>query len=386
MANNTYMSGDIPAGLDVVLSAPSSSRYVNYNGFISAIMSSVASNASAYMSNRVAVAQQIKGTADNAAAVANAKQLSKILIDASFIPAYPKGFSAGQMKDVTQFVFHRPDAIRNADGSVRPPNKFGTFTDENGIVRGSSCTLQNLITGFARDNPNGCASTHFIIGYSGELVQMVDLADEAYHVGKGHSQHSVGVEMEGAIEEPMTVQQLRRVAWLVARISQIYGFEINTTTCRLHSDLWPEERRDPGPLFPIGWVLQQANLIKPTLSALSSTWYKKPFTAIDVYQQQLLKIAEDAGKLSGSARQSLIAALAKANARVRTESMNIVTRDDLAASSVVHSQRLLGYYSIDLASRLTLDAISLQEPVAQTAVTGLQYDFVTGLWNDGAQV
>jgi hypothetical protein len=388
MANDKYMSGDIPAGIDVTLSAPSSKRFANYNSFVSAIMNDVANNASAYMSNRVSAARGVKGTnEDKLAAVAGAQQLSKILVGASFIPAHPSGFGAGQMKDVTQFVFHRPDAIRDWNGNVRPPNKFGTFTDEYGVVRGSSCTLQNLITTFAKYDPAGNASTHFIVGYSGELVQMVDLADEAYHYGKGTSQHSVGVEMEGAIEEPMTVQQLRKVAWLVAMMSQIYGFAIDATTCRLHSDLWPKERRDPGPLFPIDWVLKQANLIKTSTPTPPALWFQKPFTVVDVYTQQLRKIAEDAGVLTGPARANLIAALAKANSRVRTDSMaSPISREELAASSVAHAQRRLGYDSIDLAGRSAVDALSLYQPVAQTAISGLQYDFDKGLWNDGNQV
>jgi hypothetical protein len=379
----TTFASDIPIGLDI--RPPPERRLKDYANFAKAMMSETATNAVAYTTNRVAKATQTAGTLDQKTAADQAAKLSNVLLDATFIPAYPTRFVVGGMGKIEYFIFHRP--ISRTDKIGGKP----VAMDSLGNVLGGS--LLSMTRWFAIEGVAAC--THFIIGYGGELVQMVDLADRAKHIGEQRSgkvqnSNAVGVEMEGAIEEPMTLPQLEKVAWLVAAMSRIYSFPVDKTHLLLHSKLSPNCRRDPGDHFPLDWVIQKASLFLASgqIPTEKSQLFRTPFDASAVYEQQLVALATSAATASNPAERSMmLSAVAKANAGVRAAGMAQLDRAVLANASVENAVRTGNWQAKDLATKLRVDDLTkMVETTRQTSVDGLCYDYGKNEWNDGKQV
>jgi N-acetyl-anhydromuramoyl-L-alanine amidase len=98
-------------------------------------------------------------------------------------------------------------------------------------------------------------SAHFLIRRDGTLIQFVPCALRAWHAGASSwrgrercNDFSVGIELEGAEEEPFEEAQYAALAALACalkaryRIADIVG----------HSDIAPGRKTDPGPHFDWG--------------------------------------------------------------------------------------------------------------------------------------
>jgi len=174
-------------------------------------MTQITKNASAYVNNRTNSKSGVS------------PELRKILKGATFIAAHSTRFRPGAyvVEETKYFVLHRPGRVAKA------------------------ARLDNLIREFVQ--ANRIASTHFIIGQSGALIQMVDLADLAFHTGTSRSPlntESVGVEIEGAVGQEFTPAALEAVAQLMATIAAISGMPITDKTVFNHSTLLPNEKVD----------------------------------------------------------------------------------------------------------------------------------------------
>ena len=96
------------------------------------------------------------------------------------------------------------------------------------------------------------ASAHFLVRRDGELIQFVPCAKRAWHAGesawRGRSRcndFSVGVELEGADDQPFADIQYAELAPLITALQRAYGaLEIVG-----HSDIAPARKTDPGPCF-----------------------------------------------------------------------------------------------------------------------------------------
>jgi len=95
-------------------------------------------------------------------------------------------------------------------------------------------------------------SAHFLVRRDGELIQFVPCAKRAWHAGesawRGRSRcndFSVGVELEGADDQPFADIQYAKLAPLITALQRAYGaLEIVG-----HSDIAPARKTDPGPCF-----------------------------------------------------------------------------------------------------------------------------------------
>jgi len=95
-------------------------------------------------------------------------------------------------------------------------------------------------------------SAHFLVRRDGELIQFVPCAKRAWHAGesawRGRSRcndFSVGVELEGADDQPFADIQYAELAPLITALQRAYG-ELEIVG---HSDIAPARKTDPGPCF-----------------------------------------------------------------------------------------------------------------------------------------
>ena len=95
-------------------------------------------------------------------------------------------------------------------------------------------------------------SSHFLIRRDGELVQYVPTELRAWHAGVSHwkgqekcNDFSIGIELEGADEQPFEEAQYETLIALVHALRGRYG-ELDLAG---HSDVAPGRKTDPGPCF-----------------------------------------------------------------------------------------------------------------------------------------
>jgi N-acetyl-anhydromuramoyl-L-alanine amidase len=98
-------------------------------------------------------------------------------------------------------------------------------------------------------------SAHFLIKRDGELLQLVPCAKRAWHAGasawRGRERcndFSVGVELEGADDQPYADQQYSRLARLLVALRERYPI----TDVVGHADIAPGRKTDPGRAFDWG--------------------------------------------------------------------------------------------------------------------------------------
>lgn len=95
-------------------------------------------------------------------------------------------------------------------------------------------------------------SAHFLVRRRGELLQFVDTDARAWHAGVSRfldrercNDFSIGVELEGDESHPFTEAQYRRLRFVIAALRERHPLRWLAG----HSDIAPERKRDPGPLF-----------------------------------------------------------------------------------------------------------------------------------------
>ena len=95
-------------------------------------------------------------------------------------------------------------------------------------------------------------SAHFLVRRDGELVQFVPCGKRAWHAGlsdffgRGRcNDFSVGIEIEGADDQPFTAAQYATTATLVKALRAALPVQAIAG----HSDIAPGRKTDPGPHF-----------------------------------------------------------------------------------------------------------------------------------------
>lgn len=144
-------------------------------------------------------------------------------------------------------------------------------------------TMQGCVVTF--QNPNSKVSAHYVADRTGELVQMVDLSNAAWHAMHYPNMIGIGIEMvdrylvgnyptRGCMSDPQwfTTLQLAAVSQLVATLMQKFNIPLNKVMG--HNDQWLKQfgnnHLDPGPYFP--WVnfkvlVQKALTAQPQVEA-----------------------------------------------------------------------------------------------------------------------
>lgn len=284
---------DIP-GI-VYSDAPEPRSLTRYQSFISDQLNLLATNASAYVNKRTYRKNKFSDST-----------LRKVFTGATFIPAHPTRYSPGdfRVENMRYFVVHRP--------GVDP----------------AACTLLNVVREFAQENKP--ASTHFIIGFNGELIQMVDLQDVAYHCGhsvmpdgkKNGNYTAVGVELEGAVGQALTYAQYVTLAEIISRLNDINGFLPNKNFSDFillskgvllsHEEIRPEVKTDPGANFNFKLL---GSLIQKLPTTTRAQWYQP---------------AVDALTSLGSALQEIYLQAANPGSRTEAALLNATTSTSLA--------------------------------------------------------
>lgn len=225
-------------------------------------------NAQSYIDNR---ARRVPG-ADSSAIT-----LKKVLNNSNleFLAANPGRFVTGGLAKegaIQHIVIHRPGST--ADTKL-PMDPVAMDT------RVRAYTWMGVVSTFANppdvrsDGIKDAAAAHFVVNLEGHIIQMIDLEDSGKHVGDAsggvNNQNSVGIEVEGAIEEPVTRAALDATAWVTAlliRENGLYSTNSNTNlksvspgVIQYHSDL-SSDRHDPGPRF----------VIKDTFELMCNAW------------------------------------------------------------------------------------------------------------------
>jgi len=98
-------------------------------------------------------------------------------------------------------------------------------------------------------------SSHLLIRRDGEVVQYVPFHLRAWHAGESCFKNktvcndfSICVELEGTDEQPYTDEQYHQLADVILSIQAEYP-AITTDRVTGHSDIAPERKTDPGPVF-----------------------------------------------------------------------------------------------------------------------------------------
>ena len=119
-------------------------------------------------------------------------------------------------------------------------------------TRGRTQTLDTIVVHTTEGSAEGAihhltspkppeVSAHYVVTKAGEIVQLVDPKDTAYHV-RGWNARSIGIEFEGTYVQPLTQQQLKEGAKLIFSLQQNYG----VLQIKPHAELDPSRRKDPG--------------------------------------------------------------------------------------------------------------------------------------------
>ncbi len=190
-----------------------------------------------------------------------------------------------------------------------------------------SFTSNGVVSWF--QNPNSKVSSHFIVDYEGDIIQMVDIDKKAWHATYYNSR-SIGIDFCGKANDPDTFNDLNMetmvelVAWLcftydipvVHPSGDAYDYpndNLDEPGIVAHGQVQPWNRTDPGPHFDwegfIDAVQKKLSAIN-TLTAptglstieeeegLTFSWDDTP--GADLYQLDVAESSEDLASMSGS--------------------------------------------------------------------------------------
>ena len=131
-------------------------------------------------------------------------------------------------------------------------------------------------------SPEAQVSAHYLVKEDGEVIQLVDEENRAWHAGKSYwrgitdvNSASVGIEIVNPGHEfgyrNFPDEQIASVIPLVADIKERHG--IGRGNIVGHSDVAPARKEDPGELFPWGALAKRRlALPSPTRDLMDPYW------------------------------------------------------------------------------------------------------------------
>ena len=131
-------------------------------------------------------------------------------------------------------------------------------------------------------SPEAKVSAHYLVKEDGEVIQLVDEENRAWHAGKSYwrgitdvNSASVGIEIVNPGHEfgyrNFPDEQIASVIPLVADIKERHG--IGRGNIVGHSDVAPSRKEDPGELFPWGALAKRRlALPSPTRDLMDPDW------------------------------------------------------------------------------------------------------------------
>jgi N-acetyl-anhydromuramoyl-L-alanine amidase len=165
------------------------------------------------------------------------------------------GLLAGVRQVLSPHCDARPAGIKPdllvVHGISLPPGEFGGPW----IDRLFTGTLPAEAHPYFRSITGQRVSAHALIRRDGEIVQYVPFGERAWHAGESEydgrtrcNDFSIGIELEGTDETPYTDAQYEALAQLAAALFDAYP-SLGPEHMVGHSDIAPERKTDPGPLF-----------------------------------------------------------------------------------------------------------------------------------------
>jgi len=362
-------------------------RLAVFNRWVRYKRSLIRDNAEAYANKRAR-----KMPYDDAGRDAYAE---KVVVGATFVPAHPSRYEAlgkGRGRQFKYFMVHRPGGPKSATKPNRTlfPSDAGYDSAFAYAVR--ACSLKNTIYEFSQENRE--ASTHFIIGKSGELVQMVDLDDVAFHtrskphpfdrsLGRITNDNAVGVELEGPIFDSFTTAQLQKLAELLRMMHDLYGISLDYDPKRLfvlgHDEVDPSRKKDPWKNFPYNKVLQWAQSVQPfNTKAL----FQDPIDITDSTEVLVAEAKRDALTLeSGLLKEVAVAAADSIDVEARASRKRAVTRGQLMQARTSFSDKQEAALLEKTASFSRAEDVNAVAAAAAPQVGSL-FNWTTGLWEE----
>ncbi len=245
---------------------------------------------------------------------------------------------------------------------------------------------------FEFSQQNRPASTHFIIGKSGELVQMVDLDDVAFHtfrrphpfdrgLPRVTNDNAVGVELEGPIFDVFTTAQLQKLAQLLRMMHDLYGISLDYDPKRNfvlgHDEIHPSCKKDPWENFPYKKVLQWAQSVQPYDT---KKLFQKPLDITGSTEALVAEAKRDALTLeSGLLREVAIAAADSIDVDVRAQRKRTVDRDMLMQARTTFSDKQEVNISERNASFSKTETVNT-DVLVSSPLTGILFDWTAGIW------
>lgn len=103
-------------------------------------------------------------------------------------------------------------------------------------------------------DPTAEVSSHYLISAQGDLYQLVEEDQRAWHAGQGKwagcadiNSHSIGIELDNTGTHPFSAAQMNRLETLLHDIMARWGIAAEGVIG--HSDMAPGRKSDPGPRF-----------------------------------------------------------------------------------------------------------------------------------------
>ena len=323
--------------------------------------------------------------------------MEKILIGATFVPAYPGRYEArgkGRGRKFKYFVFHRPGGPHTTTKPFETLYPGDPHFEKQYKYAQKSSSLRNTVLEFAQPFDGIGSSSHFIIGKSGELIQMVDLDDVAFHVKdrrhpfdtslpKVTNDNAVGVELEGPIFDVFTEAQLQKCAQLLRMMHDLYGIPLDYTPKRLyvfgHDEEDRKRKKDPWRNFPYERVLKAAQSIQ---AFNPKTLFQPPLDITGSTEALVAQAKRDALTLeSGILREVATIAADRIDVDARASRRRGMTRDQLM------QQRSLFSDTQEMSFLEYAASFSKSEDIHMAVVVnppkcGTLFNWITGLWED----
>lgn len=331
----------------------------------------------------------------------DAKIARRVILGAIFYPAHPSRMrilGPGRGKKYKYFVLHRPGRI------FKPGQKGYRFRSQKEALRYALKACSNAATIFTFRQAKGPpASTHFIIGLDGSLVQMIDLDDLSMHTrtkphpnplveGVISNSNSIGVELEGPVQDatdkrlasPFTDVQMQTLARVIRIMHDINPGELLLDSDHIldHSTLDPRRKTDPGPNFNVQRIVSMAQSVQQY-----SAFYQAP---IDLASAEALA-ANTFGNLGVRTpipqfRAVMRGVAARMTANVRASNMRLAGRDIYYTAATRDAENRIAADGEDLAGKMRQGTVYSQtELVSQERRESLAFDYTTGEWNDTTQ-
>ena len=132
-----------------------------------------------------------------------------------------------------------------------PPKKYNTDHIERFFLNELDFSSHD----FYKNIDGMKVSAHVLIKRNGEIIQFVPFNKRAWHAGVSTfngkddcNNFSIGIELEGSDDDIFEDIQYEQLSLITSLLMQEYDL-ISKSNIKGHSDIAPERKTDPGPLF-----------------------------------------------------------------------------------------------------------------------------------------